>query len=810
MVPDMIWSHPDKALEVHTEGVLEKYLKNSNLSFGKLAVLFHDLGKCNPNFQKKILNLPANGYSNHAYLSVLIFCNFLVQNETLARQLLDVRNVSELKIKVWQIITIIAHHHGNLPDLSSILNANEIEIAGAFVNTNPLEISSFIETKLNIVHKHFPIAYTPIQLRQISAFDSIKQGKLWQENALQNFMDTQFAFAALIEADKRDASDNELYKLEQRIEECNQNFTKKLNTKFAKIDEIPNPSELNKIRTNIRQEAVKNVEKYLREGKRVFSLPAPTGAGKTYTLLAIAKQIIAFDNKLGITYALPFLSITDQVQQIVEDLGIECLPISSKSQNTTLEEAQKEYEKNPTKENLDELLKQSFSENTFDHPFILTTFVQFFETLVSNKNSTLLKLPNFSNRIFLIDEIQALPPRLYIFFAAWLDAFCKRSNSYGVFSTGTMPKFILPAKEYSIEQQLKNPSLVFRDYWEDSIVEIIEPEKYFKQDVFNRYKIDWLKEDKINFQELIGHILPQTTSCLIILNTIADTKYLYDQLKDEFNTVILLNTHFVVQDRNEKIDIIKNLLTEGEQVIVISTQLIEAGVDVDFPVVYRDLCPLPNLIQSAGRCNRNKLSVLGQVYFFHLTNRSAEMVYRKEAKDFIKFCRNEIGSQTYENDLFEIQSRFFVKINEELTIGQFAWSADRFGNEKTENFIECINNGAFEKAGRFKLIIEDQFGETYQYFIPENESDNRYELLVNLMKDSLKAQSIKEKLYFKSKIEGALKQISSRLLTVRLKKDQVPPPYSNEEEYFGIRVLNDLSKYSKDNGIELGVENCFL
>jgi CRISPR-associated endonuclease/helicase Cas3 len=414
----------------------------------------------------------------------------------------------------------------------------------------------------------------------------------------------------------------------------------------------------------------------------------------------------------------------------------------------------------------------------------------------------------------LIDEIQALPPRLYIFFAAWLDAFCRKHNAYVVFSTGTMPKFSLPEKTYSTERQLKNPGTVFKEYREDSIAAIIEPEKYFEQDVFNRYKIDWLKEDSINFQELIDHILQQTTSCLIILNTIADTKYLYDELKNEFSDVILLNTHFVVQDRNEKIAIVKRLLEEGKQVIVISTQLIEAGVDVDFPVVYRDLCPLPSLIQSAGRCNRNKLLSFGQVYLFHLMNQegksSAEMVYRKEAKDFINFCRKEIKNKTYEKDLFKIQSRFFGKIKEELTIGEFAWSADRFGNEKTENFIECINNGAFEKAGRLKLIIEDQFGETYQYFIPEDKNDNRYESLVNLMKDSLKAQGIKEKFYFKSKIEGALKKISSRLLTVRIKKDQTPPPYSNAEEYFGIRVLSDLSKYSREKGIELGVENCFL
>jgi len=810
----MIWSHPNKALELHTHGVLDKYLNNSNLSFGKLAVIFHDLGKCNPNFQKKIQNIPSSGYSNHAYLSVLIFSNFLTQNEALVRQLIDARNLSEFKIKIWQIITIIAHHHGNIPNLSYILNRDELATAGAFITSHSLNVSSFIESKLKIIHKHFKIAYNPSLLRQIAGFDEIKHGPIWQENALHNFMDTQFAFAALIEADKRDASDNQFYKNKERIKEFNINFKNKLNQTFDRIDRNHKPSDINIIRTRIRNDAINTVRKYLKEGNRIFSLPSPTGSGKTYTLLAVAKQILEFDNNLGITYALPFLSITDQVQQIVEDMGIDCLPISSKSENPALEYAQNTYEVNPTKENLDQLLRQSFSENTFDHPFILTTFVQFFETLVSNKNSTLLKLPNFCNRIFLIDEIQALPPRLYIFFAAWLDAFCKRHNAYVVYSTGTMPKFNLPLKTYSIERKLKNPGSLFNELHSNSVIEIIEAKKIFEQDVFNRYKIDWIKENNINFQELIDHILKQLISCLIILNTIADTKYLYNEIKNSFSHVILLNTHFVVQDRVEKINSIKKLLQEGHQVVVVSTQLIEAGVDLDFPVIYRDLCPLPSIIQSAGRCNRNKLVTFGQVYLFHLTNlegkSSAEMVYRKEAKDFINFCKCEVVNATYEKDLFKIQSRFFEKIKEELTIGEFAWSADKYGNEKTENFIECINKGDFEKAGRFKLIIESQFGESYQYFIPTGNTDNRYSLLVELMEKKLQAKEIKEKLYFKSKIEKALKNISSRLLTVRLKKDQTPPPFCNQEEYFGIRVLANLNHYSKEQGIELSLENCFL
>jgi CRISPR-associated endonuclease/helicase Cas3 len=267
---------------------------------------------------------------------------------------------------------------------------------------------------------------------------------------------------------------------------------------------------------------------------------------------------------LGIIYALPFLSITEQVQNILkEDLNIDYLAINSKTQNRNIEEAQIAYEFNPTNENLQRLIQLDFAEQTFDHPFIVTTFVQLFETLLSNKNSVLLKLPNFSNRIFLIDEFQSLPPRLYIFFSALLDDFCKKNNSYAILSTATMPKLDFPIKDY-LPIEMK-PELLFRDY--HLPIELSEADKYFSQTVFNRYQIDWIDNDNFLIGDLAKHIINQGQSCLVILNTIADTKSLYDELlaKSTDVQIILLNTHFIPEDRIKKIETAKNLLESGKQ-----------------------------------------------------------------------------------------------------------------------------------------------------------------------------------------------------------------------------------------------------
>ena len=153
------------------------------------------------------------------------------------------------------------------------------------------------------------------------------------------------------------------------------------------------------------------------ENKQVFELTAPTGSGKTLMLLSLASEIIKTKGAKRIIYGLPFLSITEQVEAEVLTIfeGYEefIQRIDSKSNNHRFEKIQIELDNNPTEEKIQEANILEFQENTFAYPFIITTFVRFFETLLSNRNAELLKLPNFSNCIFLLDEIQALPPRLY-------------------------------------------------------------------------------------------------------------------------------------------------------------------------------------------------------------------------------------------------------------------------------------------------------------------------------------------------------------------------------------------------------------
>ncbi len=822
-------SHPDKPLEVHILGVLKKMKRNCNFPMAEIAVLFHDIGKINPNFQEKLK--PENkgvylGYTNHSYLSVYVFACYLEKNTAALKGILG----EDFLIKVKCIVVIIAKHHGNLPDFDAMLGLEQIEKVEDFVKTKALmPMSNFYREKLGQNHNPFEI-YEHEFLRKKLGIFNIKDRENWQKDALNYFMDMQFAFASLIEADKRDAGHKavrEYYHFDHAIEQNVSEIEQGLTTIFEGLAQKEDKSTLDILRTAIREEAVENIGIALQQGKRIFSLTAPTGAGKTFTLLALAREIQRNnkrrkkEQKLGILYALPFLSITEQVEQIIKiktdsdgkKSGIisDLLSFSSKSINEKIEEVQERLEQDASKDNLNDLLQEDFIQHTFDHPFVITTFVQFFETLMSNHNSTLLKLPNFCNRIFLIDEVQALPPRLYIFFAAWLKAFCEKNNSYAIISTATMPHFGFPIKSHL--EALKKPELLFKDFdkKENQPYELLDAKKYFDANIFNRYKIDLIQEENFDIQALKAHIDTQSQAVLVILNTIDDTKKLYATFGDAEN-VILLNTHFIPLDRRRKIADAKEKLAKNEKVIIISTQLIEAGVDIDFPIVYRDLCPLPSLIQSAGRCNRNNKRAMGQVYFFNLSEENgksrAELIYKDEAKVFLDFCKTHIQHGVTENQLFEIQDLFFKSIANDLTIGAY-----KIGNQD-ENMIELVNEAKFETLGRFQLINQTFFGTQYQYYIKENESDIAYDVLVGLMFKMVKAAEYEESKRYKIEVNTQMKKMADRLLTIRLspKKENLAPHFTNvHKEYMGIRVLHNLDDYSFQSGIRLdAIHNCML
>jgi len=789
------YSHPNKLLSTHIHGVVQKVSSVTNLKIAEIAAIFHDIGKLNPYFQDKLNpQHDVHKYSNHSYLSAFSFLCYCTNNDS--DLLKSIGNKAE---SLASILAIIAHHHGDLPDLPIILHDAEYQNLLDFLSQNPcLPVSEFLSQFIS--HKNF----TVINHTHKSYFKEELQLKLAKNlpNPLDFFLETQFAFASLIYADKSDASGYE--KDTNLINEFCSNYQSDLS---EYVNSFTSTSELDNIRTQMRLDALKAIIPALSAGKRLFSLTAPTGSGKTIMLLSLAEEILKQHGNLRIIYALPFLSITEQVESICQKIFNKSTKyiwrIDSKTENLDFSNYQKILDNDPTA--LQKVLSDQFSEDTFDFPFIITTFVRLFETLMSNKNATLLKLVNFSNTIFLIDEIQALPPRLYGFFVAFLDAFCKKFNSYAIISTATMPNFTLPLNN---RHNLRD---FFNGYTEP--VELLSFE-YFNKHVFNRYTIEILK-DSIEIQQLASLLQDETKSVLVILSTIQDTIDLFNIINDGKNNsikVVLLNTHFTPHDRIKKISFCKEALENNKRVILISTQLIEAGVDIDFPVVYRDICPIPSLIQSAGRCNRNgKYIEKGKMIIFNLykNNHSrSSCIYRGKDTTFLNITKESLKEKKYHELSLQNELKTFFNFIKDNTL--FGTHFDGCFNNCEIDFIDQIKKAKFKEIGKFQLIDNKTFGTEKRYYIPIDKDNNCFEILENIYEE-LTQTAIKD--FEKRKINyirlnNHIKSMSSYIVQIRFKSSDALPPHS--KECCGLTKLSTEYYNKHTTGIQLSIGNQIL
>lgn len=786
------YSHPGKLLKVHLENVVLSSKRFTSSRAAKLVSLFHDIGKVNPNFQQKLDGLCPKGYDHHAYLSAYVFFLSLIRNSSI----FQIPQGFNRKNYLISLITIVAKHHGDLPNMmpnngNSILSDYEVVNLYAFLDKTdiPLDeiISELIEL-LGIKTTEFTSLESLETQRVRNTFAELVTNKPNEYKvALPFYLEIQSIFSALIKADKSDAGDmvSMIDKEAEDLESFSHIYPSILQ---HYLDDLNSQTLLNVERTKIRQESINSIRKGLKDGKQIFELTAPTGSGKTLMLLSLASEIIKAKGAKRIIYGLPFLSITEQVESEVLKIlkGYECFVqrIDSKSTNTRFDDIQKELDENPSEKLLQELEALEFLEDTFGYPFIITTFVRIFETLLGNKNHELMKLPNFSNCVFLLDEIQTLPPRLYGFFIAYLDKFCKLTGSFAIVSTATQPVLRLPGDN-------KEAKDFFLDY--EPPFKLLSLSHY-ENPVFNRYTVE-VQKSIIDIEQLGHQVLQEEKSVLVILNTIQDTKDLYNFIRKNMDdtNVLLLNTHFTPSDRSQKIYLAKEKLCQGDKVVLISTQLIEAGVDIDFPVLYRDFATISSIVQSAGRCNRNgKNAEKGKVVVVRLGTNQGErssLIYQGPDKELINFSRESFyeSENCEEKDMLNIQKTFFEKICSQLVFGAY-------GKNLENNLMKDISQCMYEKVGKFSLIDKNIFGEEYLYYVPCNNNDDNFELLIGYQKDLIESLSHNDKksiiLCHKRKLSNQLKKMANRIVQIRIRPNQSKPITSSDEDYNGLYKMS--------------------
>jgi CRISPR-associated endonuclease/helicase Cas3 len=351
------------------------------------------------------------------------------------------------------------------------------------------------------------------------------------------------------------------------------------------------------LRNEIYQRVISQTNNIDINKEHIFSLSAPTGSGKTLTALGFAIKLRErIFNKKGycprIIYSLPFLSIIDQNANVIEEAFQSTLKRKPTSglflvhhhlSDYTYREENAEYDAQNS-----EILVEGW-----DSEIIITTFVQLFHALFSNQNSAIRKFHKVAGSIIVLDEIQSFPPRYWLLFKKMAESMGKYLNTYFILSTATQPAIFDVPKEL-----------------------LPNKKKYFESFRRNRLAVEIATPKSVSefTKKFIGEQKGEPKNTLIILNTVNCAEELYKIVKKELKNdgfkIFYLSSHIVPVERLERIRKIKQT---KQKKIVISTQLVEAGVDIDLEKVIKDLGPLDSVIQAAGRANREFNINLGEV-----------------------------------------------------------------------------------------------------------------------------------------------------------------------------------------------------
>ncbi len=353
----------------------------------------------------------------------------------------------------------------------------------------------------------------------------------------------------------------------------------------------------------------------------VFRLTVPTGGGKTRSAMAFALRHGIEHGLRRIIVAVPFTTITQQTARVYRDIFENASPdpgpvvLEHHSAGTEGAGAASDDDDRFTPEDV----WQRLAADNWDAPVVVTTTVQLFESLFSNRRSKTRKLHNLAGSVIILDETQALPAGLL---SPILDGLRQLTENYGasvVLSTATQPAFEL-IKEFS-----------------DINAHEIVPDHARHFETLTRVKYEWRTDERNQWPEVAAWMRKER-SALAIVNTKRHAMELLDALDDP--DVLHLSTLLCGAHRNDVLDEIRRRLDAGEPCRVVSTQVVEAGVDLDFATVFRAEAPLDAIFQAAGRCNREgKLDGRGRVVVFRPPDDASPQGVYRSGRDIARVVR---------------------------------------------------------------------------------------------------------------------------------------------------------------------------
>lgn len=518
--------------------------------WGKVIGLLHDKGKEKKDFQNYIRktsgydpNAPSWKDKTHAYVGALLAQKYYGC------------------LSVFLSNPIMGHHAG-LYDYGDFEAQMKLPL--------PLEINSEWQN-INLT--------VPSRLSSLNAFD------------FHHFV--RLLYSCLVDADFLDTESfmNEENAVLRGQKENLQQLSAKLESYLEVLAINSADSPVNRIRNIIQKKCLETSK----ETPGFYSLTVPTGGGKTISSLVWAINHAKVFYKKRVIIAIPYTSIIVQTAEVLRSIFGEENVLEHHS-NTNFDDIT----------DADLKLKMKLATENWDYPIIVTTNVQLFESMFSNKPSACRKLHNLCNSVLILDEVQTLPLEYLQPIVDGLKTFQRCFGTTILFTTASLP---------ALKGDCKGSGLAMLNGIKD-IYEII-PGSLCLHDKLRRTNLNFDKER--SDYDTIARRLSLYDRVLCIVNTRKDAQEIYSRLPDEGIT-LHLSRMMCPKHLSETIALIKKLLKDGncKVIRVIATQLIEAGVDIDFPVVFRQEAGLDSILQAAGRCNREGKLAMGTTYVFKL------------------------------------------------------------------------------------------------------------------------------------------------------------------------------------------------
>lgn len=713
-------SHPDLCLSEHItqirwamEGIwrwhapasVSPELKELALRLAEL----HDLGKGTQAFQEYILDpesYTGDGLEKaHSPLSLLI--TLLLQEEKKAPPL-----------DTLMLAAAVSGHHKGLPCLpgknfteeSSFTKTLEDFDGGAMARALKKQLSALDVSRLK---DETGIDFQGLDLEE----NSIRRTKKYLrrtimpafyalsiEEKISFRLRSQLLFSFLLEADKAFlAIPDPTIHLERQPRYWQAAW---IEQRIGPVD----GSEVNLLRRQARTEVIKRIEINQNEGG-IYSLTAPTGIGKTLlaaTWALTKRQNLEKTNGIPpkVIVVLPFLSIIDQTAKEYRTI----LTTGGQAADgawflTSHSLANRRYA-----EWLEEKAEPFFID-TWRTEMVITTYDQFLLSLLDPKVRYQMRFHNLCDALIIMDEVQSLPCRLWQLLQAVLQGLVEVGHSQILLMSATLPPFV------------------------PTTINLLEDYRtYFK--AFKRYEIHLHVQEKTNIQDFCQTLnsrlngwLQSQERVLITLNTRRSARTVYDYLKGcwpaecRATPLLFLSADVTPTDRLRKIEVIKN----GNPCIVVSTQCIEAGVDIDMSLVIRDFAPWDSIVQIAGRCNREgKRGDWLPVELVDLVDdkgkRFADMIYDEVSLQVTRHLIENVAV-VKEEEVLALSDRYFEKLDRQKDTGQI--HVQRFAQWQEDLPVRELLRG--KEREKYTFLVMEQDPSLKDAMTEANQVENRWE-----------------------------------------------------------------------------------